>query len=236
MRCKIADLIVEIPELGDMPSRCTDYLYSGTEEADIVIKGEDYNFTLRPEASRDMTVYMQSGALFYRGLLCHNGIMLHSSALEYKGRAYLFSGPSGVGKSTHVRLWQESFEDVSVINDDKPALRLIDGVWYAYGTPWSGKHGININKRVPLGGICFIERGNKNSIRAFSIKDAIVNIIGQTTRRKLKREQMELLLSNIERLIQDVPIYCLECLPDRAAAILSHNTMTCLKGVNDEDQ
>ena len=66
----------------------------------------------------------------------YNGLMLHASAAALGGRAYLFSGPCGRGKSTHTRLWQQTFgEAVQVFNDDKPALRRLDGRWYAYGTP-----------------------------------------------------------------------------------------------------
>ena len=82
------------------------------------------------------------------------------------GQAYLFSADSGVGKSTHSRLWQQVFGDqrVTIINDDKPALRLRDGVWYVYGTPWSGKYGLNHNLCYPLAGICFLERSKTNKI------------------------------------------------------------------------
>ena len=96
----------------------------------------------------------------------YNGLMLHASAAALGGRAYLFSGPCGRGKSTHTRLWQQTFgEAVQVFNDDKPALRRLDGRWYAYGTPWCGKDGINLNQKWPLGGICFLEKSQENRIR-----------------------------------------------------------------------
>lgn len=96
----------------------------------------------------------------------YNGLMLHASAAALGGRACLFSGPCGRGKSTHTRLWQQTFgEAVQVFNDDKPALRRLDGRWYAYGTPWCGKDGINLNQKWPLGGICFLEKSQENRIR-----------------------------------------------------------------------
>lgn len=55
----------------------------------------------------------------------YNGLMLHASAAALGGRAYLFSGPCGRGKSTHTRLWQQTFgEAVQVFNDDKPVLAV----------------------------------------------------------------------------------------------------------------
>ena len=62
-----------------------------------------------PGLSPDGVAYMASGWLFYAKLLLHGGMMLHSSAVELDGNAYLFSGPSGVGKSTQTGLWTKLF-------------------------------------------------------------------------------------------------------------------------------
>ena len=67
-------------------------------------------------------------------------------------------------------------EKAYILNDDKPALRLIEGIWYAYGTPWSGKHDISVNTGVPIGGICMLERGEENKIIPFRGKDAIFEL------------------------------------------------------------
>ena len=94
--------------------------------------------------------YVQSGSIFYSHLVKFGGMMLHASAVALDGEAYLFSGPSGMGKSTHTRLWKQCFPEAEIFNDDKPALRELGGIWYAYGTPWCGKDGINKNMKVPL--------------------------------------------------------------------------------------
>ena len=81
-------------------------------------------------------------------------------------------------------MWREAFghDKVLMLNDDKPALRLENGRWYAYGTPWSGKSGINQNKKVPLGGICFLKRGEDNRIRRLSAAEAVPLMFMQTRR------------------------------------------------------
>ena len=61
-----------------------------------------------------------------------------------------------MGKSTHARLWQQQFPGARVFNDDKPALRLVEDRWYAYGTPWSGKHDISVNTGVPVAGVAVL--------------------------------------------------------------------------------
>jgi hypothetical protein len=168
---------------------------------------------------------MESAYQFCHQLLDFNGLYLHASAIEWEGRAYLFSGPSGMGKSTHTRLWQSIFPDAQVFNDDKPALRLLDGQWFAYGTPWCGKDGININMKVPLGGICFLRRGEANTIRRLPIPEATAGIISQTVRRFQTVDRLDLLLKHVENLVTRIPVYELHCLPNSDAARLSYETM-----------
>ncbi len=224
MICRIADLIVQISEAGGMASRCGDYLVKMAQQADIVIREQDF---LPPEeyASEDMRYYMETGYLFYWELLKFGGMYLHAAAVEYRGQAYLFSGPSGVGKSTHTRLWQQTFGDaVQVFNDDKPALRFLDGQWYAYGTPWCGKDGINQNKKVPLAGICFLKQGQSNCIRRLPAAEAIANILAQTIS-SLNMERKLLLMSLVDKLLRFVPVYELENKATEEAARLSRDTM-----------
>ena len=86
--------------------------------------------------------------------------LMHCAVIAYEGRGYAFAAPSGTGKTTHIRLWQAVFgeENVTIVNGDKPLLRVMDGRIYAYGTPWCGKEGYQTNTRVPLAALCFLER------------------------------------------------------------------------------
>lgn len=228
IRCYIADLNLEIPATEGMSSRCREYLTDEPVSADITICADRYNLTKWPRLSYDDAVYMASGGQFYRQLLNFNGLMLHSSAVELDGKAYLFSGPSGMGKSTHTRLWQQLFgEQAKVFNDDKPALRRLEDRWYAYGTPWCGKDGININMKVPIAGICFLRRGQENSIRRLTEKEAMAYVISQTMRRFKDVNNLDLMLSLVEKLVSEIPIYEFFNKPELEAARMSYETMRC---------
>lgn len=226
MRCCIADLIVEVPEAGGMVPRCQDYLYNGSAKADIIIREDDYTLSDWSGVDYDTACYLESGYHFYGHLLRFGGMMLHASAVEYRGRAYLFSGPCGVGKSTHTRLWQQVFGSAAqVFNDDKPALRFLDNRWYAYGTPWCGKDSININRKVPLGGICFLQQGLVNRIHRLPASEAVPLVFGQTYYRLRKVENIDRLVAAVDALLQNIPAYRLENRPTPDAVHLSYQTM-----------
>jgi hypothetical protein len=226
MLCKIADLITEVPETGGLSPRLREYQWRTEQTPDLVIDESQY----RPAAWKGLPwnqyCYMESGIHFYANLLYHKGLMLHASAVAYRGRAYLFSGNSGVGKSTHTQLWQQVFgKDAQVFNDDKPALRYPDGQWFAYGTPWSGKNGININLKVPLAGICFLEQGRENRIDLLSPQEAISHVLPQTLHRFKDLERAYLMLEHVENLLSKIPVFHLVNQPCEEAVHLAYEAM-----------
>ena len=224
--CKVADLITEIPKAGGLAPRCGEYLWDGKECADVIIRTNPDCVDLWSPLSYESAIYMDTGFQFYTQLLKHQGLMLHSSAVEMNGKAYLFSGPCGMGKSTHTRLWQSTFgEAAQVFNDDKPALRRMEDGWYAYGTPWCGKDGINQNKKVPLAGICFLKQAPENRIRRLSKQESMNKLIAQTLHRFKTEYGLDLMLSLVDQLVREIPVFELENRPEPEAAHLSYKTM-----------
>ena len=227
MLYKIADLIAEVPGADGLDVRCQDYAVDEKEGADIVIRTELYRREKYDAIWGDETVaYMESAYQFYKELTKHNGFYLHASAVVKDGKAFLFSGPCGVGKSTHTRLWQETFGGgARVINDDKPAIRFVDGQWLAYGTPWCGKDGININDKAPLAGVCFLKKAPENRIRRMSKFEAMQRILGQTIYKFDEASQLDRLLATLEKFLNEIPVYELENVPEASAARLGFETM-----------
>jgi len=161
-----------------------------------------------------------------REKLGFDGLMLHASAVVVDGKAYLFTADSGTGKSTHTRLWLERFGSRAyILNDDKPALRLEEDGWYAYGTPWSGKNDISVDARVPVAGIAVIERAAENSIAPFGGVPAIREILKQVNRPR-DTTCREKLLELMDLLITRVPVWKLRCNMDPEAAEVSFGAMS----------
>lgn len=227
MICKIADLITAVPEVGGLAPHLWEYRYEENATVDVKIDASlfdagAYNIELPYES----LAYLESGRQFFARLLEHDGFYLHSSSVAYEGKGYLFSANSGTGKSTHTRLWQQVFgEEAKIFNDDKTPLRRLDGTWYAYGAPWCGKDNININMKVPVAGICFLKQADHNRIRRLSQAEAVSKIVSQTIRKFKNVERLDLMLSHVEKIVREIPVFELENRPEPAAAQLSYETM-----------
>ena len=141
------------------------------------------------------------------------------------GKAYMFTAPSGTGKSTHARLWRKMLPERAVmINDDKPFVGYRNGQFYVYGSPWQGKHHLGDNISAPLAGICILSQAPENSIKRLSPSEALCAILQQCYQ-PVEATAVLQTLDLIEKLLAVVPIYQLSCNMDISAAELSYNTM-----------
>ncbi len=161
-------------------------------------------------ASLNIRQFNMLGLVMKYIMLHHGGLMIHSSSLSYKEAGVIFSADSGTGKSTHTRLWRKVFEGVEIINDDMPVIKFIDDKWYLCGSPWSGKTEINVNKKVPLKGIVFLERGTINEIDKICAPDSVFRLMKQTLLPPGKT-LTTIAMSNISKLLESVPVYRLKC-------------------------
>ena len=225
---KIANLTVAMDSFGRTVEQAEPYRCDGDGAPDMVIRSDWAALkAAQPHLSEEDCEYLSTGGSFYRQLLKFDGLLLHASAAVVDGRAYLFSAPCGTGKSTHTALWRSTFgaDRVQILNDDKPALRLEEGVWYAYGTPWSGKTDQNVNLRVPLAGIAVLRRGEENSIVPFGGSKAVFALLEQTARPRDGRSRAKL-LELLDALLKGVPVWQLTCNMKPEAAELAYAVMS----------
>lgn len=93
----------------------------------------------------------------------HNMMVIHSASLLYQGKAWLFSGPSGTGKSTHTNLWKRLF-DTPILNGDLNLLAIENGQAVIHGLPWCGTSGISVTDTYPLGGIILLKQAKEDIV------------------------------------------------------------------------
>lgn len=162
---------------------------------------------------------------FAEFLLPRNVLELHGSTVAVDGQAYLFAAKCGTGKSTHTRLWREVFAGRAVmVNDDKPFLRIENGCVTAFGSPWSGKHGLDSNIAVPLAGICILERGAENKIRPISPAEAMPMLQLQAYM-PLDEQNLPQRRHLLAQLADTVALWHMECNKAPDAAVVAHAAM-----------
>lgn len=171
----------------------------------------------------DTAEYMGTGADFARKILGFDGLQLHAAAVELEGRAWLFSGPSGVGKSTMAGRW-ERLLGARTLNDDKPALRRLEGGWTAYGTPWSGKTDRSRPAGAPLGGLAFLCRGEEYAALRLTPGEALPLLLSQLPL-GLSRGRLERQLELADRLLRENRIWKLLCRNEDESALLAWEFM-----------
>lgn len=230
---KIADVTFETNHLYTYtPKLCENYRADGaTPEFTVNVTKEDIAAERNNEGGENFSdAYLESLALFRKlgEYILNNadGMIFHASAVEANDEGYLFTAPSGTGKSTHARLWKEMLgEKMSYINDDKPIIRLIGEDFYVYGTPWNGKHRLDSNKKTKIKAICRINQAKENRIKEISAGEMLITILNQTVR-PTKTEEVDKLFYLVDKLLKRVKLYNLECDISREAAELSFRTMS----------
>jgi len=159
-------------------------------------------------------------------LLLHDTLLLHGSTIAVDGWAYLFTASCGTGKSTHTRLWRETFGERAVmVNDDKPFIKIVPEGVIAYGSPWSGKHGLDTNIAAPLKGICILHRGEENVIRRIEPHHAAAMLHHQSyvSLDPAKRGKSRIL---VEKLMECIPLWEMYCTKEKEAAMVAFWAMS----------
>lgn len=148
------------------------------------------------------------------------GMMLHSSVVDWDGRGILFTGPSGIGKSTQASLW-EKYENARTLNGDRGGIRKKNHCFHAYGLPYAGTSNIYVNESVPIKAIVVLQQAKENEITRLRQIDAFTKIYSESTLVSWDKQFIERHSGIIQELISEVPVYLLQCRPDlEAVAVL----------------
>ena len=153
-------------------------------------------------------------------------IAIHSSCIVADGRAVIFLGESGTGKSTHTRLWRENIPGAFLLNDDSPIVRIIDGSVWVFGSPWSGKTPCYKQERYPLAACVRLSQAPYNAIHKLHVIKGYAALHPSCPPEFAYDERLySHISSSLSSILKRIPVYHLECLPDADAAQLSFETV-----------
>lgn len=217
---------------------CRDYLtreeprlWVETTPEDIELERERSVLTAQKEnraPGAPPAFYLETLAVYRKlaeQLIDYDTILFHGSVIAVDGEGYLFTAPSGTGKSTHARLWRKLLGDRAfMVNDDKPLLTVKDGEITAWGTPWDGKHHLSRNTSVPLRAVCLLSQAGKNHIEPAAAADMWPALWAQTYRPE-RADRLVHALSLVERLAFGASLYRLSCNMEMEAAEISYQAM-----------
>lgn len=163
--------------------------------------------------SNGENAFQEFGRIFSYAVLNHEACVLHGVVMEHEGRGILVTAASGVGKSTHTRMWRDN-ENALIINGDRCLCRKIDGKWYAYGMPWAGTSGEYINRRVPITAIVALKRGEQNETRRMSVFESAIYLMQRVFAPKWRCEMQTNALDLTQNMAETLPVIELKCRPD----------------------
>lgn len=154
-------------------------------------------------------------------------LVIHSSVVKYMGRAYMFLGKSGTGKSTHSQSWLRNFDGCELMNDDNPIIRLEGESTMAYGSPWSGKTPCYKQMSAQIGGMVGLVQAKENKIHRLDATRGFVHLFTSVSTMICHSPSYHRIMDTVLRLAERVPIYELENLPNDDAARLCRSTIVC---------
>ena len=156
----------------------------------------------------------------------YNRCVFHGAVIEYNNQGFLFTAPSGTGKTTHISLWKKFLGDkMSIVNGDKPILHIGKEGATAYATPYAGKEKLQNHSFTQLKGICLIKRGSENRIERVNGGDYLTEIVPQIY---MPYDSLHALktLGLLDNLLTAVPLYVLYCDISKEAFKTSFETLT----------
>lgn len=162
-------------------------------------------------------------------LLSPYGVLfLHASRVAWNGGAILFSGASGAGKTMQARLWQV-YGGGRIAGNDRTLLRRKDGRWQTYGYFEDGDAPIASPERLPLRAIVLLEQTEENRVSRYTPARAVQLLMGQTVLAQWDEAMRQSALNEWLVLVQEIPVYRLQCRADQDAVL-------CLQRQMEEDE
>lgn len=199
----------------------------------LYIEKDDYshlNFRLHKNCS-DETFLELFMIGFYSYMARKETLLMHASAVSYKGNAIVFTAPSGTGKTTQAELWQK-YRNAQILNGDKVFLKQEKTGICAWGSPWKGSSEYAENQNAPLRAIVVLEQSGENKIRRLNGLEILEKVIPHVFLPQWDATCEQAVLGFLDQVLREIPVYILQCRPDEEAvtitdeALFGHNDFT----------
>ena len=194
----------------------------------IVFTAKGYESCAISVLKRDLKSDKSTNESIYRfcaNVLLTKGVLhLHSSFVLYKDKALVFTGPSGIGKTTQAELWRD-FQGALIVYGDACLLRRMEDGWHAFGTPVHGSSPYCENREAPLSALVVLKQGKENRLERLDAFSALSECLPEFYRPRMDPETEDTFWKAADSLFREIPVYKLTCRPDREATELVKETI-----------
>jgi hypothetical protein len=161
------------------------------------------------------------------------GVEIHGCCLlDAAGRAYLFAGQSGAGKSTMASLWADQ-PGVRFLSDERVVLRTDRDRITVHGTPWHGEAGLAAPLSGELAAVFFLHHSTeastipgrpKHSVTAIDRAQAAATLLACSFLPFHSADSIDKTMTAVERVVGGVACYDLWFTPDASVvdALAAH--------------
>ena len=246
-----SDLNIEInTEFNYTYKFCRDYLSDSKADFSVSPSSEEIDAEIEVSDFNPSRGYAESICVYRKiadMLPFYNRMVFHGAVISYDNNGYIFTAPSGTGKTTHISLWQKYLNGVEIVNGDKPILRIENGKVTAYSTPYAGKEGYQNHSSIEIKGICIIHRlPSSPSPRGEGGPLAVDEVENETPKPNIRRVKTSEFLTEmlaqmymppeqeatvktldmLDTLVRSIPVYILECDISEEAVKTSFEALT----------
>lgn len=184
----------------DSSEDCNEFAYAW-ENSSLLLSDTQVRFEgIRHEYGLDSLIRVLLSVLLTR----QQGFLLHAATVVINGRAYVFTGKSGAGKSTVASLSPEG----SVLTDEISLLKFVEGNWHAFGTPfWGEFRSKGMNVHAPIEGIYFLCQASEDRVERASARESLRAMLPNILFFSRERQMTESLLRLLSEFVSSIPCH-----------------------------
>lgn len=174
--------------------------------------------------SQGCVAFEYISSIYQCAAIQHHLLPFHAVLMEQEGRGIAISAPSGIGKTTHARLWRK-YKNALIINGDCSVCGRDRGEWQGYGIPWSGTSGEQINRQIPLRAMVVLKQDKVNRVQKIRKSAAFKELLPQIHYPSWDKELAGVMLEQLDDFLEDIPVFCLSCRPDQESVEILYDAL-----------
>lgn len=198
--------------------------YLSNADSGVLVSNEDWSEVLLYNGGAKDPKYALMLAAICSRFAAFGTVLLHGSFVDYEGNGIVFTGPSGIGKTTQAELWHKHL-GADIVNGDKVLVRYCQENFFTYGLPWKGSSPYCLNRKAPVRAIVALRQAESNRIHKLTNLECMEYFMPHVFLPRWDQDCLCLVLDTLDQILKHVPIWLLECAPNADAVTLTRDSV-----------